>query len=441
MNVDASAVGAVSASAAPPMRSARAARWTRAAAVLAALGYLAILLGGWAANAPRGHDGVLRPPPHELLRRVPSFAVLEVEPGSPADRAGLRPGDAIAAVDGVPVRDGVHQPYHDRRAGDRGSLTVHRRGDPAREERLELALESRVRIRGVAFGLAVATLVGVMVMAVGAAVAFLRPHLPAARLLLVFAAGLALQAASDLWHWAQVEAQRGDAVDEVASAAMVLGSVALLQLFATFPTPNALARRLGRVGPARLAPLGRLGGGFLLLYALPPALLLLSLAGILSDGWTAFTLLQMALLLGALGCLLWRYRGPTTPLARAQLTWIGWGLAVAVAATALRAGAALLFGDVLPALFDVGLAAAWLLVPISLGLAVLRYRLFDVDRVVRRRSPGACSRPCCWRDTARSRSPAAPRGVLFGPEAPRIPPSRSWPPSRWRRRRTRSGCA
>lgn len=56
--------------------------------------------------------------------------VLEVEPGSPAAEAGLRPGDVIVAVDGRPV-DAVEQvlaALRRSRAGDRLPLTVVRGG-------------------------------------------------------------------------------------------------------------------------------------------------------------------------------------------------------------------------------------------------------------------------------------------------------------------------
>ncbi len=56
--------------------------------------------------------------------------VLEVERGSPADRAGLRPGDVIVAVDGRPVEavEGVLAALRRSGGGDRLRLTVVRGG-------------------------------------------------------------------------------------------------------------------------------------------------------------------------------------------------------------------------------------------------------------------------------------------------------------------------
>src|SRR5262245_34425258 len=99
-----------------------AARVTRLSAVIAAALYLALLGGGWVLNARAGFDGVLRPQPHEVLQ--PGQKILEVEPGSPADRAGVRPGDLLAAVDNNPFVYDIHQSFHDRRAGGTGSLRV-----------------------------------------------------------------------------------------------------------------------------------------------------------------------------------------------------------------------------------------------------------------------------------------------------------------------------
>lgn len=42
------------------------------------------------------------------LRRVEGMLVTEVHPGTPAERAGLRPGDVVLTVNGVPVEDKRH---------------------------------------------------------------------------------------------------------------------------------------------------------------------------------------------------------------------------------------------------------------------------------------------------------------------------------------------
>jgi hypothetical protein len=59
------------------------------------------------------------------------------------------------------------------------------------------------------------------------------------------------------------------------------------------------------------------------------------------------------------------------------------GLAVGVAAAAAYAIASFLVPHLVPAIAGAFVAAAWFAFPVSLALAVLRYRLFEVDRVVR----------------------------------------------------------
>ncbi len=62
-----------------------------------------------------------------------------VSPGGPADKAGLRAGDAILAVDGVPIRDFRELQDAVRAAGERLTLTI-RRGAETFETELEPAI-------------------------------------------------------------------------------------------------------------------------------------------------------------------------------------------------------------------------------------------------------------------------------------------------------------
>ncbi|HET6319775.1 MAG TPA: PDZ domain-containing protein, partial [Chloroflexota bacterium] len=343
------------------------ARWTSALAVAAAGLYLILLCFGWVLNGPAGFDGILRPQPHEVAVGHP-FTAREVEAGSPADRAGVRAGDEVVAVDGNPFVFDIHQTYHNQRAGTEASLRVMSPGEPSRL--LSFTLESRLASPGIVLNLALASLLGIAIIAVGSCVAFVRPESLPARLLLAFAFALAISTPSDLWHWTQRAAGSATLLDQASGVISLVGAAALLHLFLVFPAPGKLHARFGRAIPvlyvvALLAvPLGFLVDG--------------------SDGAFVLSSIVLALLLvGALLALELSYRSPATPLARAQLGWIRWGLAVGVIVTIGAGIARLVMPAAVPAVVSALVSLAWLVFPISIALAVLRYRLFEVDRVVR----------------------------------------------------------
>ncbi|GAB3763132.1 trypsin-like peptidase domain-containing protein [Ramlibacter monticola] len=67
------------------------------------------------------------------LQQARAVRVLSVEPGSPADRAGLRPGDLLLDLDGQPMAsvDALYQALHPERIGRDCSLSVLRPGSSA----------------------------------------------------------------------------------------------------------------------------------------------------------------------------------------------------------------------------------------------------------------------------------------------------------------------
>ncbi len=329
--------------------------------------YLLLLAAGWIANVSAGFDGILRPQPHELASGRP-FTVLEVEPGSPADLAQIHAGDQIVAVDGNPFVYDIHQTYHNRSAGTAGSLRV---VSPDESTRLvPLTLESRLGSPRTVVNLALASLLGIAIMAVGACVLFVRPDSLPARLLLAFAGALAVSTPSDLWHWTQRTASSATLLDQVSGLVALIGAVALLHFFLVFPAPGALFARFGAlirplyVAALLVIPLGTVLGG----------------AGVSS---IASGLLLAVLLIGTLVALELSYRNPVTPLARAQLEWVRLGLAAGVVMTLAERLARALAPESVPAVVSAAVSLAWLVFPVSVALAVLRYRLFEVDRVVR----------------------------------------------------------
>lgn len=334
-------------------------------AVAASAVYLTLLVFGWVLNAPAGFDGILRPQPHEI-NPSGGFVVLEVEPGSPAALAGVQAGNRVVAVDGNPFVFDLHQTYHNRRAGMPGSLTVDAGGG---QSLVPLTLESRLASPSIVLNLALASLLGLAIIAVGACVAFVRPDYLPAKLLLAFALALACSTPSDLWHWTQRTAGSASALDQVAGTVGLVGAAALLHFFLIFPAPGVPFSRVGRAIP--------------LLYV--AALTPFAVGIVLGSGVAALLsmLVLAVLLVGALLSLELSYRHPPTPLARAQLGWVRWGLAVGVATNVASGIARLVVPEGVPAVVSAVVSLAWLVFPLSIALAVLRYRLFEVDRVMR----------------------------------------------------------
>jgi hypothetical protein len=90
--------------------------------------------------------------------------------------------------------------------------------------------------------------------------------------------------------------------------------------------------------------------------------------------------LHIASLLAALASVVLRFRA-TGGVERQQLRWVAAGATTAVAGLLLATVLAL---RLVPGLAEVVVNAALLCLPVTIGLAVLRYRLWDLDRLVSR---------------------------------------------------------
>lgn len=101
--------------------------------------------------------------------------------------------------------------------------------------------------------------------------------------------------------------------------------------------------------------------------------------------------LTLLILMLAVGCQVIRFRKVDTPLERQQGKWVILGFGVAVAGLAVVAvGFPMIGPDIIAnrrlfAMIGMAMASAFLmLIPISVALAMLRYRLWDVDRLMNR---------------------------------------------------------
>jgi PAS domain S-box-containing protein len=100
----------------------------------------------------------------------------------------------------------------------------------------------------------------------------------------------------------------------------------------------------------------------------------------------AFLQFELALVTSAV-LLVWRFITSKNTVARQQLKWVVWGAVVPVTPFTIFYAAGYIFTDTPGALTDVATYVAVLpliLIPLSFGYSVVRYRLMDVELVVRR---------------------------------------------------------
>jgi hypothetical protein len=140
---------------------------------------------------------------------------------------------------------------------------------------------------------------------------------------------------------------------------------------ATSVTGAAMVLGFGSVLPGRLSPQTPIANPFGLAGT----------AGAVATVLFAFGLaLHISSLLAALVCLVLRFRA-ARGVERQQLRWVAAGAAAAVAGLLLSSFVAL---GVVPRLADAVVYAGLLCLPVAIAVAVLRYRLWDLDRLVSR---------------------------------------------------------
>jgi hypothetical protein len=100
------------------------------------------------------------------------------------------------------------------------------------------------------------------------------------------------------------------------------------------------------------------------------------------DGLVFAALVVLVALVVAAGSLVLRFRR-AHGTERQQLRWLAWGAALAAAAL-IAAIAGLATGDDDFTLVNLGLGVSAAVLPLATGAAILRYRLYDLDRIVSR---------------------------------------------------------
>jgi len=100
----------------------------------------------------------------------------------------------------------------------------------------------------------------------------------------------------------------------------------------------------------------------------------------------AGVLLSAVAFLGGALTQIYRYRRNSSTAQRQQTKWVVFGVVIAIGAQIIELGALQLLGAHiwLELLGNLIVSIAFLLIPITIGIAILRYRLFDIDALINR---------------------------------------------------------
>jgi signal transduction histidine kinase len=207
---------------------------------------------------------------------------------------------------------------------------------------------------------------GLALLGIGFFVAFLRPHLKAARALLFFALSWGLSLIIGLADFASFH------FHEILAVAEGFLPASLFYMTLCFPTEHPLARRRSVLGIV-LASSGVLALLNIVLYNFAPLPWTIAYRGAVV--WVGIVLLLSI-------ATAWRqHHAATNPLAREKIKIVLLGILVAFALPFLVIGAAQLIGAELP-LNTV--AAAWWVFPAALAYAIVKRDLFEIDLFLRR---------------------------------------------------------
>ncbi len=319
-------------------------------------------------------DGVL------WVERNAGVVAAEVAPGSAAHRAGVKPGDVLLALDGAPVteRDQVLSLQFSARAGDRHSYTLLRLGT---REVAQVTLEPIPSGTGGLYFVLAA--VGIFALLVGVAVRTRRPY----------------DQATLHFFWLAVAffgtftfsfTGRFDRVDWFFYWADVVALLLVPPLFLHFtlvfperPHSQGYTALLARWLPTIYLPAAVLGSTRVLALVRAEVdpdyfVRLISLIDTLE-------LVHLTAYLGAgLLVLVRALRKVRSVTSTRQLRWIVWGTALGVLPFTLGYTVPFVFFGVDPSLPMELLAIPFALIPLAFASAIVRYRLMDVEVILKR---------------------------------------------------------
>jgi two-component system NarL family sensor kinase len=305
-----------------------------------------------------------------------SGADFELQVTAVVGGSALQPGDQVAAIDGQPLASLRRSPL-DVGAASAAVLTYELRSGTA-ERQVTLALQPfpGLRMLGESWPSVLSMLSWV---AIAAYVFDQRPRDPAAQLLVLSGASFV---PGTLWRWLAVsDIGQGPmlALQALAEPFYLFGLALVAGLAFVFPAPAGMLERHRRLALA------------LVLSPLVGAIGLLAVAQLLSSPlfeWLAWLSELETLVVVSVGASLivavpWRYRSLTDALERRRFGAIVGTLAVLAAlALAIWAAPSWLWGAPLLPWSALDLLA--LPIPLALGVAILRYGAFDLQRLVNR---------------------------------------------------------
>ncbi|HSK09477.1 MAG TPA: PDZ domain-containing protein, partial [Vicinamibacterales bacterium] len=317
-------------------------------------------------------DGVL------WSSRPEGVVAVEVAPGTPAERAGVRSGDLLIAIDGRPldVPADVDRVHEGRREGERVRYTLLRFGETELLE-FELAPVPQGN-RSLYYILAG---VGIFTLVVATVVRLRRPGNPAT--LHFFLLSVAFFGVFAFSH-----SGRFDTLDWVFYWADSVSVLLLPPLFAHFTLffPERPRSWLHSPAAAVWVPLLYLPAlllGAARLYAISRASADPAFYVSILETLDRFEPLYLSFCLVGLFIVARAFRQVRSGTARRQLRWIAWG--TMLGALPFAVGYALPFALGVPSSLAMELSAIPLgLIPLAFASAIVRYRLMDVEVIIKR---------------------------------------------------------